>query len=799
MPVYGSYTYRVPEAMRSMVAVGKRVLVPFGQRKLSAYVMGSAQRTPPGTQIKAVIDVLDEHALFPETMAGFFRWIAAYYIHPLGAVVQAALPAGLTVAEQTIYQLSPEGQRLSRVANPDPDAALMLSLVGSGGWGYKRIRRKAPAGFRRSTLERWIARGWVVKHKAMSRQRMAPKTEPYATALQFEPPKRKLSPQRQKILALLRKKGAISVAELKIDVPSAARLVRAMAQDLQVAVEARQVQRDLMGSPIAPDQAPEMMPGQAEAVERIGKCLGQGFKTFLLAGITGSGKTEVYLHLSALALAHDLCVLVLVPEIALISQMEHAFRARFGEHIAYLHSGLSAGERYDQWLRIARGEIKIVIGARSAIFAPLARVGLVVVDEEHDDAYKQEGSLRYHARDLAVMRARMDGAVTVLGSATPSVQSTYNVKLGKYHQVTLSQRVDRRTLPRILIHDLGDLKEESGSNRFLTPALVDAMQTALERKEQILLFLNRRGFASTLICTSCGQALSCERCDISLTYHRGSNVYKCHYCGFSRAAGSCCEHCGSSAIRRLGLGTEKLEGLIQNRFPQARVARMDRDTTRRKGATIKILKALRQRRIDILVGTQMVAKGHDYPHITVVGIICADLSLSLPDFRAGERTFQLLAQVAGRAGRGAVAGKVILQTYNPQHFSITAARQQDYDAFYRQEIEFRKALAYPPFTRMVQIRIQGDDQRKTADYALHLGRRCSQLLNAGRYAELRALGPIEAPLSRIANRYRWQLLLKGPRVPQVHGCVRELLLGSEAVGGGGGIFVSIDVDPIFLL
>ncbi len=799
MPVYDSYTYRVPESMQAMVAVGKRVLVPFGRRKLSAYVLGPARQIPEGTKIKPIVDVLDDHALFPAAMTDLFRWIAEYYIHPLGEVVQAALPSGLSVAEETLYQLSESGRQLSQSPTADPDAVLMLKLLQKGRCSYSRMRREAATGFTRSTLKRWITRGWVTSHTTLSRQRIGPKTQRYVVSIAFKPPKKKLSAQRLKILELVREKKAISLAELKTHMPTAPNLVRAMVKDQQVAVEARQVFRDLLGSPIAPDRAPELMPEQTAAVAQIASALGLGFKTFLLAGVTGSGKTEVYLHLAAEALARHRSVLVLVPEIALISQMERAFRARFGERIAYLHSGLSAGERYDQWMRIARGEIKIVIGARSAIFAPLERVGLVVVDEEHDDSYKQEGALRYHARDLAVVRAKMDDALAVLGSATPSVQSTYNVKQGKYHQVSLSQRVDHRTLPDILVHDLSDLKEERGLRRFLTPALVDAMQGALARKEQILLFLNRRGFASTLVCASCGQPLRCDRCDISLTYHRQSNAYKCHYCGFSQAAGACCNHCGSSDIKRLGLGTEKLEGEIQKRFPQARVARMDRDTTRRKGATIKILKALRQRRIDILVGTQMVAKGHDYPHITVVGIICADLSLSLPDFRSGERTFQILAQVAGRAGRGTASGRVILQTYNPQHFSITAARNQDYDAFYRQEIEFRKALAYPPFARMVQVRIHGPDQSRTAAYARQLGHLCRQLLNAHRYKELEALGPIEAPLSRIANRYRWQLLIKGSRVSRLHGYVHDLLFGPKAVAKKSGISVTIDVDPLFLM
>ena len=799
MPIYGSFTYRVPSTLQPLVVAAKRVMVPFGSRQMSAFVLGPARSIPPQAKIKPIIDVLDERPLFPVDMIDFFRWMADYYIHPLGEVVQAALPSGLNVIQQHHYQLSPDGRRQCEDAGADPQATLMRRLLEKGPCSFRQLQRVAGDGLTRSKLKRWIARGWVTRCSRLNRPRAGPKTQRHIVAIPFQPPRRRLSDQRRKILALVQEKDAISMEELKTHLPTASNLVRAMVKDGQVAIEKRQVLRDLLGSPIAPDRAPQLTSEQAAAVAQMGSALGRGFQTFLLSGVTGSGKTEVYLHLAAEALARERSVLVLVPEIALISQMEHAFRARFGERIAYLHSGLSAGERYDQWVRIARGEVKVVIGARSAVFAPLERVGLVVVDEEHDGSYKQEGALRYNARDLAVVRGRLNAAVVVLGSATPSVESAYNARQGKYCQVSLHRRVDRRSLPRIAVQDLHDLKEERGLNRHLTPALLDAMRAALDRKEQVLLFLNRRGFAGTMVCVACGRALSCDRCDISLTYHRQSNAYQCHYCGFSRAAAGCCSHCGSSDIKRLGLGTEKLEAEIQNRFPQARVARMDRDTTRRKGATIKILKALRERRIDILVGTQMVAKGHDYPHITVVGIICADLSLSLPDFRAGERTFQLLAQVAGRAGRGKAAGKVILQTYNPQHFSITTARQQDYEAFYRQEIEFRRALAYPPFTRMVQIRINGPNHSRTAQFARKIGRRCRRLLGMDRFKNVEALGPIEAPLPKIANRFRWQLLIKGPHVRSLHGYVRELLFGKDAVKGGKGIGLSIDVDPLFLM
>jgi primosomal protein N' (replication factor Y) len=399
-----------------------------------------------------------------------------------------------------------------------------------------------------------------------------------------------------------------------------------------------------------------------------------------------------------------------------------------------------------------------------------------------------------------VVRARHDGAVAVLGSATPSVQSAHNAVIGKYHRVQLTERIDSRHLPDIRIEDLTESREEFGVRRFLTPTLMHGIKTTLQRNEQVLLFLNRRGFASSLICAACGQPLRCDRCDISLTFHQRQNAYRCHHCGFSRAATATCTNCGSDKIKRLGLGTEKLEQEIQSRFPGARVARMDRDTTRRKGSILRILKSLRNREIDILVGTQMVAKGHDYPHITLVGIVCADLSLSMPDFRAGERTFQLLAQVAGRAGRGKSPGQVILQTYNPGHFSVEAARNQDYKAFFRQEIHYRKALGYPPFSRLIQIRVSGGDADQTAAQAQRIGQYCRQLCRRHpQYAQMEILGPIEAPLARIANQYRWQLLLKGARYKLLQAFVHSLLFNEHAPARKRGVSVAIDVDPVFLM
>jgi primosomal protein N' (replication factor Y) len=800
MPVYQTYTYQVPQAFDGMVAVGMRVLVPFNRRQVTAYVLGAGAQVPAAIAVKSITDVLDGTPLFPGEMVPFFRWTADYYLHPIGEVIQTALPGGLTVEEQTFFRLTDAGRLALAQKGLDATTVHMLRYMDQSGRRFAQLRREGVKDFSRARLNGWVEKGWVEHHTAMRSERISPKTQRFVSLLPTNDKSARMSPQRLKLVEFIEAHGPQPMAALKSLAATAPRLVRAMVRDSQAIIEERTVYRDPLGAAIPPDHPLELTVEQHAAVNVMRQALGNGFQTFLLAGVTGSGKTEVYLQLTADALEQGQAVIVLVPEIALISQMERAFRARFGERIALLHSGLSNGERYDQWRRIAQGQIRIAIGARSAVFAPFERIGLIIVDEEHDDSYKQEGTLRYNARDLAVVRAQMDDGLAILGSATPSVQSAYNAQLGKYRQVTLLERVDRRALPEITVQDLTQFREEQGLRRFLTPTLLAAVKATLSRGEQVLLFLNRRGFASALVCATCGQPLRCDRCDISLTYHRQTNAYLCHHCGFSRSGASSCNRCGSSKIKRLGVGTEKLEAEIQKLFPQARVARMDRDTTRRRGQIVKILKSLHERRIDILVGTQMVAKGHDYPHITLVGIICADLSLSMPDFRAGERTFQILAQVAGRAGRGQSPGSVVLQTYNPGHFSIEAARHQDYSAFYRQEIEFRKALAYPPFARMVQIRISSRDQKRAGDYAHLLGDLCRRLMKIRpTYAGLDILGPIEAPLIRIANQYRWQLLIKGGKVHQLHEFVRELLFGPRAPAKMPDVSVAIDVDPLFLM
>lgn len=810
VPVRDTFSYRVPVHLMPQVCAGKRVLVPFGKRTVTGYLIGPAREPDPAAgptvatdphKLKSILDVLDESPLFPAAMIPYFEWIADYYMYPLGQVINTALPAGLNLHDTTVLTISDTGLKAAASDCLTPLEAGILSALATQPAGVKQLEKTIGQPVSWALIHQLRQREWIRVDRRIRGRQIRPKTVPM---VRLAPPAAdgdRLSPQRRTIRDMLQTEGDLSIPTLKARIRTAPTLVRAMERAGQVCIYEKAVYRDPFGDPIEPDIPPTLSEEQAAAVNAMAPMLGQGFKAVLLAGVTGSGKTEVYLRLTREALNKGLHVLVLVPEIALISQTERRFRARFGETVAVLHSGLSQGERYDQWVRIANGQAAVAIGARSCIFAPFDAIGLIIVDEEHDASYKQDGGLNYNARDLAVVRARHHRALVVLGSATPSVQSWHNVTVGKYEAATLTRRINRLPLPVIEIVDLSQSRVARGIRRYLTPRLQQEIRKTLEDGDQALIFLNRRGYAALPICTGCSQPLRCKNCDISLTLHKRANAYRCHYCGFSIAAASTCPSCGSDKILLLGVGTEKIQEALGHMFPHARVARMDRDTMTRKGAMVNLLKDLKHRRIDILVGTQMVAKGHDFPGITLVGVICADLTLNFPDFRAGERTFQLLAQVAGRAGRGDRPGKVVLQTFNPAHFSILAAKDQDFIAFFNQEIGFRKTLAYPPFSRMIAVRISGRELQQTAAHARALGERCRQLLaDDGPFrGTVQVMGPIEAPLARIANYHRWQILIKSPSIAGLHRFVHELTAGPDAPPAGRRIRVVVDVDPFFLM
>jgi primosomal protein N' (replication factor Y) len=520
---------------------------------------------------------------------------------------------------------------------------------------------------------------------------------------------------------------------------------------------------------------------------------------FLLRGVTGSGKTEVYLQAAERVLARGRGVLFLVPEIALTHELVSLVYSRFGSTVALLHSALSAGERWDEWRRLSRREARMAIGVRSAVFAPVPDLGLVVVDEEHDGAYKQEEGLRYNARDLAVVRARNAGCPVVLGSATPSIESHHNSLAGRYRLLELADRIAERPLPVV---ELVDLKSErpEGDPAVFAKRLRTALAENLAAGDQSLVFLNRRGYAHYLQCTACGHVMGCPNCSVTLTFHRQRRVVRCHHCDYTLRAPDLCPECSGPSLADFGVGTEQVESALRALFPEARVARMDRDTVSRKGADKGILTAWREKRIDILVGTQMVTKGHDVPGVTFVGVVAADQALNFPDFRAAERTFQLLTQVAGRAGRGDRPGRVMIQTYRPTHYALRFAMSHDFVGFAEREVRYREALAYPPFSRLVNLRLDGPDAARVEAAARELA---AGLRAAGSSLPRRSqpviLGPAPAPLERLRGRYRWQILLKGRDARTLQSVVRPACEAVRKRARAASVRIAIDVDPYSML
>jgi primosomal protein N' (replication factor Y) (superfamily II helicase) len=800
LPLDTTFVYKVPDHLREQCAPGMRVLVPFGRRRVTGYVLGEQESCGP-YKAKNILDVLDDHPLFPVNEIPFFKWVAQYYIFPLGEVIKTALPAGLDRQDVSCVFVTPAGMRGFSSEELSPGEACVIEfLKEKEGCSLKQLVKNStnPSIV---ALVRKMEKNDLLRVSAVLKQETANIKREKFIQLGLLPNKDiRLSQKRQQILRLVREHQEISLTSLRVHVPTAATLIKPLAEAGYLKIIQRRVFRDPLGDPVEPDTPPTLTDEQAILIETVRENRPKGFIPYLLTGVTGSGKTEVYMRLVADAVKSGKTAIVLVPEIALISQTERRFRARFGEKIAVIHSMLTHGERLDQWRKLSLGKVSIVIGARSAIFSPIEDIGVIIVDEEHDSSYKQETGLRYNARDLAVVRGKMQDCPVILGSATPSVQSYQNVKDHKFSQLTLEHRVNQNPLPEITLVDLKKYKDFRGTERIITPELAIQIRACLEKGNQTLIFLNRRGFATFPACKECGKSLNCQFCDVTMTFHKGQDSYKCHLCGHTLPAAVSCPECKSKKIQNFGFGTEKIEAMLKSMFPDARLARIDQDSTSKKGSVLRLLKSIRNRTVDIIVGTQMLAKGHDFPSITLVGVICADLSLSLPDFRASERTFQLLAQVAGRAGRGQEPGRVIMQTYNPEHFAIEAARCQDYIDFFNHEAPFRKALMYPPFTRMIQLKISGKDEKKVAQTVERVADVLRQLLSGAPEIKesVQILGPIEASIHRISSRFRWQILIKSSSFIHVSRLVNAMRLHPD-IRAVKQVTIAIDVDPYSLM
>jgi primosomal protein N' (replication factor Y) len=802
LAVPGTFHYRVPPELQAQVAVGREVVVPFGRRRLSGSIVAVGSELPAdlAASIRDVLEITPGEPLFSGVHLTFFRWLSSYYLTSLGDVIRTALPGGTRSVTRRLARLTEAGARaLTEKAASGEEGEVLALLRDDPGLGLARIRRRFPDRDVRRICDRLRRQGLILWEDGLRGPQAAPRRLRVVRAL--VPPGREvaeLKPREREILDQLAA-GPRLLRDLEGQVKNLAYWIRKLVAHRLVQVASEEVYRDPAGPPIIEaGSAPRLTPEQEGAVRAVSEALRDGvFSSFLLHGVTGSGKTEVYLAATAVALDLGRQTLVLVPEIALTARLEALFRQRFQSRVAILHSGLGRGERRDEWMRIRRGEAPVVLGARSAIFAPLERLGLIVVDEEHDASYKEERGLRYHARDAAVMRAKLTGAVVLMGSATPALSSFQNALQGKFRLLRLPHRIDQRPLPGVAVIDMRQQK----SGTVISPPLRHALADTLAAGRQALLLINRRGYASFLLCRRCGHVPRCENCSLSLTWHRAAESLRCHLCNLAVPTPSLCPRCEAPMLRPLGFGTERVEREVQRLFPQARVSRMDRDTIQTKQSFVRLLRDLGRGEIDILVGTQMIAKGHDVPGITLVGVVNADTSLQWPDFRASEVTFQLLTQVAGRAGRGEDPGSVLVQTYNPEHYSIRFAKEHDYLGFFTEETTFLRELGYPPFRRLVGLHLAGDVEGRTREAAEKLAERFRNLRerHADSFQDLELLGPVAAPLSRVKGKYRWQLVLRAPRSALLREAARRLVEWGTGALKGSGVNLTVDVDPVSLI
>lgn len=726
LPVDKTFHYLVPDSLAERAQPGTRVLVPFGGRKLIGYLLGFVQSSNVH-KLKELIDVLDDAPLWTDSELGLFRWIAKYYLHPLGEVLKTALPTGI---------------------NP---------RLGKGTDGS-------------------VSGGRTIRHEAV-----------YIPGMGDEP-QRGLGVKATEVLRVIKTEGEVSATVLRKRFASCAAQLKRLTELGLVEKQERELFRDpFRNETVERDSPRQLNPHQQTVLNALIAHLDKReYAPCLLHGVTGSGKTEVYLQIITLALGMGLNALILVPEISLTPQLVRRFRARFGNGIAILHSGLSDGERYDEWRRIRRGLVRIVIGARSAIFAPLENIGVIVVDEEHEASFKQSDGLRYNARDLALVRGKMERSVVILGSATPLITSIHAAEQGKLSLLSLPERVRGNQMPTV------ETVAMQGIKSTISPRLRQALEETLTSGDQAIIFLNRRGFATFLVCGECGKPLTCPNCSVTLTYHRSRGQSVCHYCDYTVPAPGICPACDCPELKELGAGTERVEHELSELFPTARILRMDGDTTSGKGSHARLLGRMAEGTADILIGTQMITKGHDFPGVTLVGVINAETSLHMPDFRSSERTFQLLSQVFGRAGRGETPGRVILQALNPDHYAIQCAISHDYNGFYRQEMEFRSEAGYPPCGHLAILGFSGTSEqavKQRADVSAEALTRIKMELGL----RLELLGPAPAPIYRMRGRFRRRILLKAPSRADLRRLVTAWLERRETAAN---VRESVDIDPV---
>jgi len=834
VPLDHPFTYLVPRPLVAHARVGSRVIVPFGRKQLTGVIV-SLSDSSSVKGIKPIQDVLDVEPSFSQEMMKLLAWISAYYLAPVGEVFKAAMPMGLTIeGKQTVRLVAPDPHTLlAETAKKAPQQHKLLSLlVKDGELSVRQLQRRGKIKSIHSVMNPMIQHGWLLTEVHLDKPKVKPKLERVVALTQAAKEilsipaatTTNITSRQTDLLRAIAEREASSPAPVSLQgvlrsLHCSLSIAKALEAKGLITISEREVIRSPRFDDYPPARALTLTTHQQNALQAVLTAVeSQTYKTFLLHGITASGKTQVYIESMRQVLARGKNAIVLVPEISLTPQTVRRFKSHFGEHVAVMHSQMSAGERYDAWRLAREGRVKIVIGPRSAIFAPLENLGLIVVDEEHEASYKQfDSTPRYHARDTAIVRAHQAQAVVILGSATPSAESYQNVLGGKYELLELPERVDNAELPQIEIVDMTverkRLFEEIKATvkadgvpfpkrlplRSISRLLVDEIRKRMEKQEGVILLQNRRGYSHVVECLDCGFVEKCDHCEVTLTYHTTKKHLRCHYCGFVKAPPAVCPSCNGPDVRFHSLGTQQVEEEIREILADARVIRMDLDTTSRKGAHDRFLLQFERGEADILLGTQMVAKGLDFPRVTLVGVVSADTQMLLPDFRASERTFHLLTQVAGRSGRSALAGEVVIQTRQPDHYSLRYVATHDYHGFYKEELAYRRELDYPPFSRIVLVEFKGEHENEVQHHA----KKFAEILRTENTSPANLiLGPADAAISKIKKNFRKHVIIKNLKAIDSTGAQLRTLLSraredyrTSAPGKTKGVTMTIDVDP----
>jgi len=800
MPLDRELTYAVPDDLRETLQIGYRVLVPFGERWVTGIVVGfDKQIDLSPDRIKAIAQALDDYPVISSPMIELCRWMAWYYLCSLSEVLTAALPSGIHLDSGQHFAIEQETSP-GLLSTRQNDVINTLRELGSA--SIRQLERRLGKQGTQSAVYGLLKRDVLTAFQKMSSPKVKTKTERLVALIPDDPrwfdlelpTLEKRAPKQAQCIRRLHAEGQpIPAVQLSAE-GIASGVLRGLANRNLVRFIDREVVRDPYANvDLPPPEDVTPSPHQKQSITAITNSMDQNaFDVHLLHGVTGSGKTLVYIQAVAHALKANKGAIVLVPEITLTPQTVRRFRIYFGDQVAVLHSALSAGERYDAWREVRSGKRPIVIGARSAIFAPIKNLGLIVIDEEHDDSYKQaDPAPRYSARDVAIMRARLQNLPVVLGSATPSLESYHNAQTDKFNTLTLPERIDNRPMPTVT---LVDMRHEGGS-MFSRP-LREKMRERIQKGERIILLQNRRGYAPTIQCADCGDSIECDHCQVTLTYHARGRQMICHYCGHTEPYPNSCPSCNSASFHMLGIGTQRVEETLESQFDGVRILRMDVDTTTGKGSHDRILGRFARGEADILLGTQMVAKGLDFPGVTLVGVISADTGIHMPDFRASERTFQLLTQVSGRAGRGEIPGEVVVQTYMPDGEAVQCAQFHDFETFAHREMEVRQSLGYPPYGRMALLLFKGTDENEVAQSAGI----CANALRSLAPPDVEIMGPVQAPISRIQKTYRWQVLLKSDSHNRLNAVARQAAAQFKPKQKRGQkVSLAINIDPVSML